>query len=58
MQELLPALRPDRKAEHRVIGPALQAIAPGVLLVRPALWQVGGRFDVVIDDGPVAYCWP
>ena len=41
MQELLPRMRPDSIAEHRVVVAPGKPIAPAVLLVSPARRQIG-----------------
>ena len=54
IEEFLPGLRAHRIAEQGVVGAADQAVAPAVLLVRPAGGQIPHRLDVVIHDRPVA----
>ena len=53
-QELLPRVRADRVAEARLVVAALEPVAAGLLLVRPADRQLGADVEVVVDDRPVA----
>ena len=43
----------DRVAEARLVVAALEAVAPGVLVVRPADREIAGRVEVFVDDRAV-----
>ena len=55
VQELLPGVGTDGKAEKRIVLATLQMIAPGVLTVGPACRQVPSLRDLVIDYRPVTH---
>jgi hypothetical protein len=48
-------MRTHREAEERLVGAALQLVAPGCLVVGPACGQVVDAGNVVVDDGVVAH---
>ena len=50
----LQRVRADDEAEQRLVLAALQAVAPGLLLVGPAGGQLGAAIDLVVDDRAVA----
>ena len=47
-------MRADRVTEERVVVAADEPIVSAVLLVGPALGQIGDRVDVVVDDRLIA----
>ena len=53
MQKFFPALRPHGETEQRIVPPTFEAVAPGFLRIGPPLRQIGGRGDVIIDDGAI-----
>jgi hypothetical protein len=50
VQKALPGLRTHGEPEQRAVVAPLQAIASGLLTVRPAGRQIGKARDPVIDD--------
>ena len=58
MQETLPGLRPNGKAEQCAVVPRLQPVTSGVLPVLPTPGQVFDICDFVIDDCAVAHAGP
>ena len=53
-EELLPRVRTDGVSEPRVVLPPLEAVRPAVLAIRPTGWQLGGRFELGVDDCAVS----
>jgi hypothetical protein len=58
MQEPLPRLRTDGKAEQRIVVAMIQVIPARLLPLGPAHRQVPQALDCVVDNGAVAHGRP
>ena len=53
----LPGIGADVVCEERGIVPLCQPVAAALLLVCESLRQIGGRGDLLVEDGPIANGW-
>src|SRR6266542_2577499 len=51
--QLLPRVRPDVEAEKGVVITPLHPVHPGILFISPALWQIGDRSYLIVDNRSV-----